>query len=69
MRTSHQVKRTSKKASPKSSLEEELNNAAADARARHDADRAANPGLPALAQHEIDEIYGVSPLLQWELRK
>ena len=45
------------------SMVQRLKNEASDCEAQYAAQLAANPGLPALAAHEIYEIYG-SPLLQ-----
>ena len=41
---------------------QELKDEASDCQAKYAAELVANPGLPALAAHEIYEIYG-SPLL------
>ena len=64
MKTGHRVRRALK---PKASRltpeqQQELKDEASDCQARYAAELVANPGLPALAAHEIYEIYG-SPML------
>jgi hypothetical protein len=59
MSTLHQSKRTSK-LPPQ--VVQELKDEASDCQAKYAAELVANPGLPALAAHEIYEIYG-SPML------
>jgi len=62
MKTRHRTKRASNPKTLPPSVVQELKDEASDCQAKYAAELVANPGLPALAAHEIYEIYG-SPML------
>jgi hypothetical protein len=64
MKTGYRIRRALKPKAPRLTQEQqqELKDEASDCQAKYAAELVANPGLPALAAHEIYEIYG-SPML------